>query len=57
MKHVSRTGVTVCLYIGKDSFEVPKAVSVTVTAFEVSLRVLYWKITRDSELIFCHVEP
>jgi len=37
----------VCVYVGKDGFEVLKAVSITVATFEASHRVVYWKITLD----------
>jgi len=47
----------VCVYVGKDRFELLKTVSITLAAFEMSHCVVYWKITLDSELIFCNVEP
>jgi hypothetical protein len=56
MGHVQ--GVTVCVYVAKDRFEVLKAevLSNKVAAFEMSHCVVYWKITLDSEIIFCNVE-
>jgi hypothetical protein len=36
------------VYVGTNRFDVLKAVTVTMAAFEASHRVVYWKITRDS---------
>jgi hypothetical protein len=39
---------TLCVYVRMNRFDVLKAVTITMAAFEASHRVVYWKITRDS---------